>query len=78
MLKVMLSFHRNNHKPTNPNRTTAEELKVFPFLEDVILNLKAELAQYLGLADGVAKVDLLDWWIKNEENYQAGQQHTRK
>ena len=26
------------------------------------LNLKAELA--LGLADGVAKVDLLDWWIK--------------
>ena len=47
---------------TNPNRTTVEELKVFPFLEDVILNLKAELA--LGLADGVAKVDLLDWWIK--------------
>ena len=72
MLKVMLSFHRNNHKPTNPNRTTVEELKVF---EDVILNLKAELAQYLGLADGVAKVDLL---VKNEENYQAGQQHTRK
>ena len=35
---------------------------MFPFLEDVILNLKAELA--LGLADGVAKVDLLDWWIK--------------
>ena len=76
MLKVMLSFHRNNHKPTNPNRTTVEELEVFPFLEDAILNLKAELAQYLGLADGVAKVDLLDWWIKNY--YQAGQQHTRK
>ena len=69
MYKVMLSFHRNNHKPTNPNRTTVEELKVFPFLEDVILNLKAELAQ-----DGVAKVDLLDWCIKKE----AGQQHTRK
>ena len=49
----------SNHKPTNPNRTTVEELKVFLFLEDVILNLKAELAQYLGLADGVAKVDLL-------------------
>ena len=64
MLKVMPSFHRNNHKLTNPNHTTVEKLKVFPFLEDVVLNLKAELAQYLGLADGVAKVDLLDWWIK--------------
>ena len=59
MLKDMPSFHRNNHKPTNP--TTVEKRKAFPLLEDVILNLKA---QYLGLADGVAKVDLLDWWIK--------------
>ena len=77
MLKVMLSFHRNNHKLTNPNPIRMvqqwKNSKCFP-----ILNLKAELAQYLGLADGVAKVGLLDWWIKNEENYQAGQQHTRK
>ena len=55
-----VSIETTTNPQNNPNRTTVEELKVFPFLEDVILNLKAELAQYLGLADGVAKVDLLD------------------
>ena len=58
MLKVMLSFHRNNQIQIIQQWKNS---KCFP---DVILNFKAELAQYLGLADGVAKVDLLDWWIK--------------
>ena len=66
MLKIMLGFHRSNHKPTMQHKPRHKcyrkvddlnpNAEVFPFLEDVIPNLKAELAQYLGL---VAKVDLL-------------------
>ena len=50
-----------------PTASSIDELKVFSFLEDVILNLKAELAEYLGLAVGVTKIDILEWWLKNEE-----------
>ena len=35
-------------------------LLLFSFLEDVILNLEAKLAEYLGLAVGVTKIDILE------------------
>ena len=65
--KAVRLFNPEKITDLNSNATTVEELRAFPFLEDVIPNFIAELAQYLGLADGVAKVDLLDWWFKNEE-----------
>ena len=34
--------------------------------------------EYMGLAEGVTKIDILEWWVKNEEKLQTGPQHTRK
>ena len=76
--KAARLFNPEKVTDLNPNGTTVEELKVFPFLEDVIPNLKAELAQYLGLADGVAKSIYSIGGSKTKKNYQAGQQHIRK
>ena len=59
-----------------PTASSIYELKVFSFLEDVILNLKAELAEYLGLAVGVTKIDIFEWWLK--KSYHTGLQHIRK
>ena len=40
--------------------STIDELKVFSFLEDAILNLKAELAECMGIAGGHTNVTFLN------------------
>ena len=62
--KAARFFNPEKVTELKPTASSIDELKVFSFLEDVILNLKAE---YLGLAVGVTKIDILEWWLKNEE-----------
>ena len=50
-----------------PTASTIDELKVFSFLEDAILNLKAELAEYMGITEGVTNDDIHKWWVKNKD-----------
>ena len=47
--------------------STTDEFKVFSFSEDAILNLKAELAEYMGIEEGVTNVNILERWVKNED-----------
>ena len=65
--KTARLFNPEKVTELKPPASTIDELKVFSFLEDAILNLKAELAEYMGLAEGVTKIDILEWWVKNEE-----------
>jgi len=50
-----------------PTASTIDEWKVFSFWEDAVLILKAELAEYIGIAVGVTNVSSLDWWVNNED-----------
>ena len=46
-----------------PNATIVEDLKVFPFLQEDISNLKR--TTNVAAADGIMNVNLQDWWKKN-------------
>ena len=39
---------------------------MFAFLVNIISNLKTELAEYLSLAEGVTKIDILDSMVGEE------------
>ena len=52
-----------------PDASAINELKAFPFLDDIILNgLKQELPSYLAkVADVRPNIDILQWWKNNAQ-----------
>ena len=58
--KATSLFHPGKVTDRKPNVSTVEELKAFPFLQGVILDLKTELPAYLATAEGTpADVEIL-------------------
>ena len=65
LFKAASLFHPGKITDLRPDASSVEELKAFPFLADVIPDLKAELPTYLATAEGTsADVAPLKWWEK--------------
>ena len=64
---------KQNPEKVSDLKPTASTIKVFDFprLVNVKSNLKTELAEYLSLAEGVTKIDILDWCVKNADKLQS-------
>ena len=66
--KAASLFHPGKVTDLQPNASTVEELNAFPFVRDVIPDLKTELPTYLATAEGTpADVELLKWWKKHAD-----------
>ena len=59
--KAARLFNPERITESKPTAQTIDELKVFFFFGGCCFELKAELAEYISIAEGVTNVNILEW-----------------